>query len=535
MNNIIQLFKSNHLIHSNVVNIIKAHNEESYHKLDIYKEKKPVELKLINTKIINTMNDFYSNYKYHHNFIKYVNECLSQLNYSENDLFVHINRSNDYINHLFIKFNKQKEEISNLLEILIKNENEIVSLFIKYNIKLDKVDIDTDYINNLFTLFDDTEFLHVGYKLILALYNNKLLSPELRSLMIPLITNLKNKVLEIKYNSKISYASKTLINDLQRFNLVSDEMNNASLVEVLNNLFGVRLDNTFNIKQLSDILKIESKKANKQIGIIIIIKNNYTDSYFNISSLFNEPLIKELDSVTGVNKKYIDTYDTLKIKDLEVTKENQLMCFNIVSNTELAYILWSNDLVDYTYKKDPINNLILFKLLRNEPSMVINNYNKNIEQLILDNKNLQISQEFKKVKYYDFQLSLSSNEYLTKLCLNIEIIIKDLISKKSIDDINEMIKDKSLRNAIINIISKSLKLINYKFSQYEISLLLNIANSISQKIIRDMIYLLGNNKNTVSTILKECPTIIKNRIFTNDTIYDRILNSYYLNILSKNI
>ena len=251
--------------------------------------------------------------------------------------------------------------------------------------------------------------------------------------------------------------------------------------------------------------------------------------------MFNDILIKELTNVNGVNKKYIDTYDTLKIKNLDTVKDSQLMCFNISKTTEDIYILWSNDLINYKYRTEPINNNLLTKLLRNEPSMLINNYNKNIEQLILNNKNLQISQEFKKVKYYDFQLSPSSNDYLNKLCLNIEIVIRDLITKKSIDDITIMLKNKSLRNHVINIIAKSLKLINYKFSEYELTLLLNIASSISQRIVRDMIYLLGNNKITTGMILKEYPIIIKNRIFTNDTIYDKILNSYYLNLLSQNL
>ena len=536
MDKIIQLFKENILIHTNVLDIINTHNDESYHKLKIFKSKLPVQLKNIKYSDINILlNDFYTNYKYQNSFIEYLQDCLMQINYSEDDLFVHINRSNDYINHLFIKFNSQKKEIEDQLVNLLDNKTEIVNLFIEHNLLFSKTDIDFKYIDNLFKLFDDDTFVDVGYKLLLAFYNNKLLSIEVRSYMIPLVDDLKNKILEIKYNSKISYVSKSLQNNLQQFNLWSDETDHVSLNDVIYKLFGSKHNEELSIKQLSDLLKLESKKNNKETGIVVIVKNNFTDSYFNISTLFNDILIKELTNVNGVNKKYIDTYDTLKIKNLDTVKDSQLMCFNISKTTEDIYILWSNDLINYKYRTEPINNNLLTKLLRNEPSMLINNYNKNIEQLILNNKNLQISQEFKKVKYYDFQLSPSSNDYLNKLCLNIEIVIRDLITKKSIDDITIMLKNKSLRNHVINIIAKSLKLINYKFSEYELTLLLNIASSISQRIVRDMIYLLGNNKITTGMILKEYPIIIKNRIFTNDTIYDKILNSYYLNLLSQNL
>lgn len=536
MDKIIQLFKENILIHTNVLDIINTHNDESYHKLKIFKSKLPVQLKNIKYSDINILlNDFYTNYKYQNSFIEYLQDCLMQINYSEDDLFVHINRSNDYINHLFIKFNSQKKEIEDQLVNLLDNKTEIVNLFIEHNLLFSKTDIDFKYIDNLFKLFDDDTFVDVGYKLLLAFYNNKLLSIEVRSYMIPLVDDLKNKILEIKYNSKISYVSKSLQNNLQQFNLWSDETDHVSLNDVIYKLFGSNHNEELSIKQLSDLLKLESKKNNKETGIVVIVKNNFTDSYFNISTLFNDILIKELTNVNGVNKKYIDTYDTLKIKNLDTVKDSQLMCFNISKTTEDIYILWSNDLINYKYRTEPINNNLLTKLLRNEPSMLINNYNKNIEQLILNNKNLQISQEFKKVKYYDFQLSPSSNDYLNKLCLNIEIVIRDLITKKSIDDITIMLKNKSLRNHVINIIAKSLKLINYKFSEYELTLLLNIASSISQRIVRDMIYLLGNNKITTGMILKEYPIIIKNRIFTNDTIYDKILNSYYLNLLSQNL
>ena len=536
MDKIIQLFKENILIHTNVLDIINTHNDESYHKLKIFRSKLPVQLKNIKYSDINILlNDFYTNYKYQNSFIEYLQDCLMQINYSEDDLFVHINRSNDYINHLFIKFNSQKKEIEDQLVNLLDNKTEIVNLFIEHNLLFSKTDIDFKYIDNLFKLFDDDTFVDVGYKLLLAFYNNKLLSIEVRSYMIPLVDDLKNKILEIKYNSKISYVSKSLQNNLQQFNLWSDETDHVSLNDVIYKLFGSKHNEELSIKQLSDLLKLESKKNNKETGIVVIVKNNFTDSYFNISTLFNDIIIKELTNVNGVNKKYIDTYDTLKIKNLDTVKDSQLMCFNISKTTEDIYILWSNDLINYKYRTEPINNNLLTKLLRNEPSMLINNYNKNIEQLILNNKNLQISQEFKKVKYYDFQLSPSSNDYLNKLCLNIEIVIRDLITKKSIDDITIMLKNKSLRNHVINIIAKSLKLINYKFSEYELTLLLNIASSISQRIVRDMIYLLGNNKITTGMILKEYPIIIKNRIFTNDTIYDKILNSYYLNLLSQNL
>ena len=536
MNKIIQLFKENILIHTNVLNIINVHNDESYHKLTMFKGKSPVLLKIIKYSDINLLlNDFYNNYKYHHSFIEYVKDCLSQINYSEDDLFVHINRSNDYINHLFIKFNNQKKEIEEQLISLSENENEINNLFIEYNLSFSKIDMDFKYIDNLFKLFDDVHFVEIGYRLLLAFYNNKLLSIDIRSHMLPLVDDFKNKILEVKYKTKISYVSKSLQNNLQQFNLNADEMDNISLNAIVYKLFGSNHNDELTIKQLSELLKLESKKNNKEIGIVLIVKNNYTDSYFNISTLFNDILIKELTNVNGVTKNYIDTYNTLKIKNLDTVKDNQLMCFNISDTTEDIYILWSNDLINYKCKTDPITNNLLSKLLRNEPSIIINNYNKNIEQLILNNKNLQISQEFKKIKYYDFQLSLSSNDYLNKLCSNIEIVIKDLITQKSIDDITIMLKDKSLRNHIINIIAKSLKLINYKFSEYELALLLNIASSISQKIVRDLIYLLGNNKITTSMILKECPIIIKNRVFTNNTIYDKILNSYYLNLLSQNL
>ena len=239
MDKIIQLFKENILIHTNVLDIINTHNDESYHKLKIFKSKLPVQLKNIKYSDINILlNDFYTNYKYQNSFIEYLQDCLMQINYSEDDLFVHINRSNDYINHLFIKFNSQKKEIEDQLVNLLDNKTEIVNLFIEHNLLFSKTDIDFKYIDNLFKLFDDDTFVDVGYKLLLAFYNNKLLSIEVRSYMIPLVDDLKNKILEIKYNSKISYVSKSLQNNLQQFNLWSDETDHVSLNDVIYKLFG---------------------------------------------------------------------------------------------------------------------------------------------------------------------------------------------------------------------------------------------------------------------------------------------------------
>ncbi len=471
---------------------------------------------------------FYNNYNYHKEILNYILELISSLNYSLDDLYIKLNRSPTYITDYYSiiidmngKLKDFKISITNNIDYLV---NEFLNVIKE---RTNTITITDDIIEFILDAYNN---LDVTIQLIQLFVELNLIKANQIAIINDKIIKIRNKILDIPTSSKIVYKSKVLENKLQRFMLTPIEMDSTSLSEIMFKLFGHKAKD-ITIKSLSSVLASSNKQNNNNYGIIIIYNNN-NDIYFNLSNIFNKELTDQFSKHTGTNKKYIDTFNILKLNYNDHTdKEDQLISINVNEKTEQAYVLWTSNCTTFKYLDKPIEKSIIDKLMRNEASEYIAKYNLEFEKLIETEIDTNLKSEFRKIKYYDFSETISEEDYLKNLNEIILQFLQSLTKIPTIKTLNDLIvyvnSNKSFDNDFNQLLLKHPP-IKINDTHTNIMFIFEISK-IAKKIKKEFVDL---SIKDLSISIKEFSTnfndVIEYAIGANDNIYTKVINSHYL-------
>jgi hypothetical protein len=517
------IFKSNNLLRDECISIIESHNNESFVYIDKFTNKnKSIITTLPDIDPIKYTNEYYEIFIYYHNFINYLETSIVSMGYSIDDLYININRSDSFIVKLYDTIDSYKKTIINNIYSIKNNQSNSIDLFIN-----SFTTIDNKFINNLYKLMNNDNFINVGSILINKFMDDNKLTDEHLLQIKELNSNLKLHLLMNKFIYNYNYKTRRIDNYIQTFNLIPVEGIALPLESILNNLFGVQTN--ISIKTLSKNLQLISTKNKKNIGIIIICKNN-DDIYYNINNLFNYDKLDKIKQETGVNNNYIELYKLLHIKKIENKQDNIIWTFNIDSSTTDGYILWSNDMKEFKYKSDPVDSSIIKKLVRNEPSIIIEEYNKRIEDIIIDNQNIELKNSYNDVKYLNLTSEADENKFRNNIINSILSYLRKYIKKNNINNTNTLhdsILDIECETHICDIIfNESSKLDFSKNDSQFYNTLLFEMTTILNGIKKDII--LSTSNDSIFIIIEK---IINSNI--TDNLYTKLMDIKYINYLNS--
>lgn len=512
-----ELIESNKSIIQECINILNQQNKDSYRTIKVPKLTSTITLsvKSVNTFDIQLL-DFYKQLLPIIQFVHNLKYVMKDLEYTNEDLSINIDRSPTFILDLEHKLYDYKITINKYYEQLENNNIKIINYYCN-NLSLDKsYTIDLITIELLFKCMEyDFKFIPFGTTIFAQLFTNNMIKPIYKQN----ITELSN-ALKIKYLITFKEHNHSMTDKqtrlLQTFNLIPST-SNISLSEVFNRLFGISIKN-ITIDTLENILRSTSKTLYKTISFIIIATNN-NDFYYDIDNFFNREKLSILTSNVGVNIEYIDIFKTLQSNLISKKISNNVYKYNYSSDAE-NYILWTNDLISFKLRETRVPNNIINKIINNQSSEVIDLYNNRFEQQMLDTIKNDKLISYKQIKYLSFDIDNEEIIFIKTLCSSIEKYIKSI---KNISNEKDMV-------------SKIIKIIQLEFNNFKpfhinkktnsmqpILIYNNNAIQIANRVKKDIIQWY-NNKEPINQI----ETIIKTIIASNDNIYTKFISSYYL-------
>ena len=517
----LDLLSANKSIILECITIITEHNSSSYKQLEIPKaNQRTFEHKtsnLFNVQLIEFFNQFSNNIK----FMQALKVSIDQMNYNTEELMMHINRSPTYIFDLEKLLNNQKSTLVDNYSKLERNQNIIIQKYCEHiSNNINDWSIDPQpLIEILFKLIHFDFGLIVAIRMIISvLYSFKLINDTQSHNQIKELTEqLKLKCLGYTKSQDVLQKSQTQL--LQTYN-ITPSTKNLSLSQIFEKLFATNVS-TLSINNLELKLKSISKELGRAIAFVIIAKDN-NDFYFDIENLFDQERLQKLSSNSGVSKEYIETFKTLHTTVLPKRIKKSTTSYNY-NNPDDIYVLWTNDMINFKVREDPVEKHIVDKLIAGASSKIIDARNKKFEELIFTKVSEDTLVSFKQIKYLSFDVDNEERVFIDKLCGNISKYLKSKLKSKpgfaaSSDFVQEIIDIFQSEFDSFKPFHKS------KHMPLQPRLIyINSAIQLTNRIKKD-INDWSNKKGNIS----EIDSIIKLIIDSNDNIYTKFIGSYYL-------
>ena len=521
--------------------LIEEHNKLSYQEVSLniplisFDDIKPKYYKYKNV-ICKEIVQFYEKYAFQMIIVLKLKKIIESIQYTNEDLTLHIDRSSDSIIQLFSSLASIRFQLIESEDEMFKNISNDVEAFVKYfksllspHIHLDEV-IEIIFIcmkqkglrEKLGLDTSDRPFIHVGIKLIEILYRSNMLSYKNIELIKAFNDDLKHAVLEV--NNTIQ--SMVSINRLQTFGLTPDEGNNCDIQTVINKLFGLQMKHVGTIKELleplSKILKLSEADTGISTGLLIIISPN-DDTYFDMSNL---DTVSMSNGSAGINENMVKTFDLIQQGPKSSETKSELLAIGIDPHkTQIAYILWTNDLKHFKMRSKAIYGHLIKKIIRNSPSLTIEAYNQVLEDTIVNNRTEDVI-SFNRVKYMSFNDSVTEDDFLKKFQTKLVSAIVDATSKLEGIKLQKAIVEPKFTKEVLTAMDAAktdLGIHPQLLSSHCHIIYASMANTIVYKLKKELILHQKINK-TIAT------EIVKGIVETNDNIYSRVIASYYLQI-----
>lgn len=524
--------KKNIKLIAQITKLIDRHNQISYQKVRLviplitFKHKKPKDP--VSVEIIT----FYEQYITQLITVEKLKDMLNTISYTNEDLTSHIDRSAESLGEIFSELTKIKNQFVQVHEAIINNIMTDTNAFVQYVASL--VDTKSDLREIIDTIYscmkkqslketvdvDTHPFIHLGAYLIEAIYDKGLLTGELIDHVHELNSELKQTIFQVKQTSS------TTFNRLQRFKLVPDEGQNITIKDVAHQLFGLQMDVPRSMKEtithLNRILKLVTADTGVSTGLIIMISPNQ-DIYFDMLSL--QTLDKSFGTA-GISAAMIDTFDLIKHGNKPKVKSSELLTIGIdPDNTEMAYVLWTNDMETFKYKTMPIHKSMINKLIRQSPSVTIAAYNELLTKII-ETARAEDVVSFNRTKYMSFNESVTEESFLNMLQSKLVTAIMNEIGKLHNEKLTSAIVDTKFTKMLMDTIDKlkrDLGINTKALSPHCHIVYASMGNKIIAKIKKGLLTLSALSKDVLNDIVE---TAVK----SNDNIYSRTIASYYLQI-----
>ncbi len=471
--------------------------------------------------------DFYEKFIAYVKFAHNLKYSIIDMDYTQDELMIHINKSPSFIIDLEKTLLDRKNKIQTYHDNIVDN-NKLITLSYCKELELDQYNnINMDFIDLIYKFMEfDFKFIPYGVIIITYLFDKDKINDEYKLQITNLSNNLKLKYLQESDDNvdNNTIDKKNVL--LQTYNLYPTIFN-LTLEEIYNKLFSIKINNQKNKKSDSNIknnLQYISKSLNKNISFIIISKYN-NDYYQDLSNLFDINKLSKINGHSGITKEYIDLFETLHSNNLKNKIEYNISHYNLKSDNNEVYLLWTNDYEYFKLKETPIDTNIVNKILSQSSSDIINLYNKNFENQLLDKIKDSSVVSYKQLKYLSFDIENEEDEFIDNLYTKINKYIK------SIKNLNINTK---LFDGCLNIIQNEFKTFKAFKSQKNIPsqalLIYNInAVKLACKIEKDIQLLIVNSNSDNDDVSDNMIDItIKNIIKSNDNIYTKFISSYYL-------
>ncbi len=530
-------FETNNTLIDESKKLVDEHNKLSYKNISLQIESvsyahigKVIPKDSLSKDIIS----FYEIFTYQKIITNNLKKIINSIDYTHDELISHIDRSDDSIIQLMSSLTGIRLQLIDYHENININLSKQADTFIKY-IKSEPIFdivalIDVTFICMLqkdldrFIKIDtnDKYFITVGVRIIEAVYVH-IINSNLSTYVHEKINDLKKNILSTKQQLHVPFDD---VNKLQTFNLFPNDGDNIDIKSLMDKLFNVSI-NVNDLNNGTDIIETALKQLSidkeKETGIIIIANSN-DDIYFNMTLLSS--MRQSMDAV-GITPELVEKTNLIKQGGKSTVKKSKLIPINISDKTDIAYVLWTNDMKLFKFKSSPINRSIINKLLRREPSIIIQSYNELLTDMLNKLKKYDDAIAFKRVQYMSFNNSVTEQTFIDDIKTEIEKEILNNVSQKN--KFHEWV----ISNKFTENMSDILDSFKDKLGVHRQMLSAHchiIYNSMSNKIINKLkqrLFAIHDISELTKSIIKD---IVADSVDGNDNIYTRTIASYYLHI-----
>jgi hypothetical protein len=361
----------------------------------------------------------------------------------------------------------------------------------------------------------------VGLRIIASIQqSDKLTDGHLQS-----IKYLNNETKQVLLGSmnKSSVDVSNSFNQLQTFGLIPDEGKNKPIAEIIHGLFGINSEyvGTFASVQtrLSNAMKLITADTGLATGLIIYVSKN-ADIYFDMESILSSSIE---NGSGGINQSMVDAFNLIVEFDTSNTKVSDMITINTSDTTQMAYILWTNDMENFKVRTRPIYASLIKKILRKSPSSTIESYNSMIENVIVESRAGDMI-SYNHVKYMSFSSEMTEEKYLNLLQSKLSKNIFASIGKLGDAKVKSTIVDISFNDMLLDTVDSTKSTLGVPSTQIPPHchiIFASVANGIVNRIKKSLLSLEHVDKESIGDAIKLV-------VQTNDNIYSRVIAGYYL-------
>jgi hypothetical protein len=364
-------------------------------------------------------------------------------------------------------------------------------------------------------------FIGVGLRIIASMrQSTKLTDDHIQS-----IKDLNNETKQVLLGSvnKSSDNISNPFNQLQTFGLIPDEGKNKPITEIVDGLFGINSQHvgTFTSIQtrLVNTMKLITADTGLATGLIIYVSKN-ADIYFNMESILSGNIE---NGSGGINQSKVDAFNLIEELDVSNIKVSNMITINTSDTTQMAYILWTNDMKSFKVRARPIYAPLIKKILRKAPSSTIESYNSMIEKAIVESRSGDMI-SYNHVKYMSFSSEMTEEKYLNLLQSKLAKNISASIGKLGDAKVKSAIVDISFSDMLLDTVDSTKSTLGVPSTHIPPHchiIFASVANGITNRIKKSLLSLEHVNKDSISDVIKQV-------VQTNDNIYSRVIAGYYL-------
>ncbi len=531
------LFKSNDALFEQCHAAIKQHNNISYQKVEF---KLPtVEFKFISTlspkdSLSKEIVMFYETYSAQMIASGAIKNIVGNINYTNEDLVLHIDRSEDSILQILSSLTKVRIELEELHARIMKNIISQSEQFIDYVSGVATNDyselaqvvficmeekglenkIETHGINN--------SFISVGVDILKRIQTNA--SPDVISAIHTMNSKLKHVVLNARPALQEHIAN---INRLQTFGLVPDEGETKTLKECMHALYGIDIADGKPLLELSDsienALKMHSKSTGKNIGLIVIGSSNQ-DMYFDMTPLLE---ITKSNPSAGVTSEMVKNSHLIRMGSSPALKSYGITAINVGDETQTAHVLWTNDMIHFKMRTASIDQSIIKKIMLKAPSTLIKAYNETLTNAMNYNKSDDDAMLFKRVQYMTFNEEITKQDFLKSLEAELISAVVKKVGNKTDTALVALVLSDEFADLVLDILDSfksKMGVERTKLSAHTHIIYASMSMGILAKIKKVLL------KHQSGVLKAELSEVVNTTLNANDNIYTRSIASHYLHI-----
>ncbi len=449
--------------------------------------------------------------------VKFVHDCkhaLSSMVYPRDEVMIHVDRSPNFVLDLEQRLSERTAQLTDYCEQLDLNVKEI-NLSQRRHLHATRVEstVDLKHVQLLYQCMeDDFKFIPFGVSILDQLFQDELIGQSDQQE----ITRLSN-ALKLKYlsdPSKKDTMSPAKEHLLQSFNLIPSTPN-LTLQQVFAQIFTVDIEKVTE-SNLESVLRNVSKKRGQPISLIIISRHN-NDFYYDLRNLFDHSKLSQIGPKSGVTKEYIDTFNVLRSTWIAKQLPAGVKQYNTSPDSQ-TFVLWTNNWVQFKAREQPVDPSIVGRLLDQRSSDIVDLYNKQFEDKLLNIIQNDTLLSYKQTKYLSFNIDNEETVFIDQLC-------RHLI--KSIKKISSMER----------LAGQFVKVCQTEFDQFKpfhmgpqasVHALLVYNNTVVRicaKLEKEILAWHANSR-----LVDQLDGIVRSVVASNDNLYTRFVSSYYLSI-----